>query len=232
MNNSVNNVNFKGAFIVDCKKMTPEIKTELQNCVSQLKKKNIIENFNNNENLNLYVTKNCYDKILADFICLHKLKFKYMPSITTRERFDSKEPAMAAEYIKNNKPTCITKLNELVEFISKYRTQKQQSSRKSIEYFLNLLNFDIDGIPEVNDKGMTQIIDKKNGKSVHISPKNRKGVTYIRIQDRDGSYRYAITNSGNVIKLKNDVNGILDFLKKTNGAVEHYKNKSNNSPKI
>ena len=90
------------------------------------------------------------------------------------------------------------------------------------------MNFSIEGVPEVNDKGMTQIIDKVNGKSVHISPKNRKGVTYIRTQDRDGSYRYAITNSGNIIKLKDDVNGILDFLKKTNGAIEHHKNKSNN----
>ena len=219
-----NNVNFKGAFLINCKNMTPEVKTELQDCVDNLKKKNIIENFNNKEGLNLYVTKNCYDVILADFICSHKLKFKYMPDITTKERFDSREPEQAVEYIKTNKPTCITKINELSEFIEEYRIPKKKSPAfvKSPENFLRCLDFNINGIPTTDNKGITKIIDKANGKSIYISPQNRKGVTYIRTQDREGSYRYAITNSGDVIELPNDVDGILAFRKKFNGAVEHY----------
>ncbi len=231
MNNNVSSTNFRGAFILNFSKFGPEMREGFEKTVGG-NGRIIMENFGRKDNI-LYVLKNSKDYNAANYIKANGMRFKYMPEIDTKLRFDSYHPEGAEEYIAKNKPRVITKTRELMDFIAGNRTKNKavKNSHKNIyDKICEKLMINVQGTKQKDSRGVMTIKDKTADGLVKISPQSKYGISYVYVKPSnkyDPIMRYAVDTEGNKLAVFQTPEGIKKFSENFNKAIRHHLNKDN-----
>ena len=222
MDISINNTNFKGAFFINTKNMSPKMKSMLMGAVGE-HKKIVFNDFGNKEGYNLYILKNSKDYNFANFIEENKIRFKYMPEVDTKLQFEPSRPEDVVEYLKNNPQNVITKISDLIEYVNKNRftnRERKDSHISNLKKLLNSLHINIEGTAAKDARGVTKIVDNANHKLVLISPFSKNDVRYLLYENpHEKTLHYAIDKEGNIIAKYNTPDGIIKFKEAFKNAI-------------
>ncbi len=233
MNNNVSSVNpnFHGAFILNFSKLGSGMREGFEKAVGG-NGRIIMEDFGRKDRI-LYVLKNSKDYNAANFIKSNGMRFKYMPEVDTKLRFDSYHPEEAEKYIAQNRPRVITKMRELMDFISTNRTKNKtvKNSHKNIyDRICENLMINVQGQKQKDSKGVVTIKDKANDGLVKISPQSKFGISYVYVKPSnkyDPIMRYAIDSEGNKLATFQTPEGIKKFSENFNKAIRHHLHQDN-----
>ena len=211
-----NQQSFKGAFLINYKRAIPGLQEGFETIVGQHKRQ-IFRNFNGDKNSVLYVMKNSKDYDVAQFAARNEMKFKYMPDVDTRCRFDEELPEEVVDYMSKNKPTVIDKVSELLDYVAQNRFRCRARKDSHIDRhtrFMNNMGFDFKGEGKTNSRGVTLFIDEKTGKKAVISPKTNSGFRFVAIKPPKKSGEpeiYATTVDGKIVEKFEFPNELLRF---------------------
>lgn len=219
MNNNISGTNFQGSFLINYKN-TPKIARESFEKAIGEHKRQIFESFDGKKDEVLYVMKNSKDYDATQKVKAFNLRFKYMPDVDTKLRFDTESPQEVVAYINDNKPKTISKLNELVEYIGTYRSKCRArylgaaQPRDFADEILESLKIDIKGVKTKDSKGIVTIKDNENNGLVVISPKSKFGISYVFYKPANKyeyEHRYAVNENGELLASFNTPDGIKKF---------------------
>lgn len=205
MNNlQINQPSFKGAFLIDYKNTKPVLRRTFEETIAR-KGRQILPDFEGKFDQTLYIMKNSKDYDTAHFIKENNLKFKYIPDIDTKMQFDSEEPEKVSQYISENKPFVINKLDKLMDFISENRTINRARKNSELSYsqkIIKLLGVDMPDVKQKRNDGSKFIINKNTGDALLISPSNKYGSHYVIYTPKDEKkdvIRLAIDKDNNIL---------------------------------
>lgn len=224
MNNNIqSNVNFNGAFLMKFPKNIPGMREGFERNLGK-NGKAIYENFNGKKDEILYVLRDSKDYDVAHFIDKNGLRFRYMPEVNTKLRFDYEEDAI--NYINENKPTVISRIADLRSFIASFRTEKRANYTKDIVPTIidKLKIFMQNPVRSKDSRAITCIKDVESDAFVKISPANQYGNRFVLAKEKgaEGEYRrYAFDKDGNIIKSFNDVDEFKLFREKFKEAISY-----------
>ena len=199
---SNNNVSFGGTFVINYRKAIPGMREGFENAIGK-HKRIIFDGYNGKKDTVLYVLKNSKDYDAATFLKTNNKRFKYMPDIDTKARFDTLEEA--EKYISENNPTVISKIKDLMNYVSENRIKQKAIYRRPInQYIFKRFGITNDEVTKTNDsRGIVLYRDKKTGKArVQLSPFNENGTCFVRVKDSTFPYdisRYAVDKDGNFL---------------------------------
>ena len=217
---SNNNVTFGGAFVINYKKSIPGMREGFEHAIGKHKRL-IFEGYNGKKDTVLYVLKNSKDYDAANFLKRNNKRFKYMPDVDTKLRFEYLEDA--EKYISENKPVVISKIKDLMNFVTENRLKQRANYRRPInEYIFKKLGITNDEVVRTKDsRGVVLYLDKNTDKPrVQLSPYNENGTTFVRVKDSTFPYevsRYAVDRDGNFLhkfETPEDINTFNDKFKK------------------
>ena len=228
--NNNDKLNFQGSFLIKYQKHIPELKEGLEEVIGK-NHKQIFENFNNKKNQVMYVLKDSKDARVTKYLEKNNLSFKYYPSMNTKCRFDETEPEGVIEYIRKNKPTAYSTIDETITAIAnrgiKIRKKQTPTNAPDIENILASLKFDRkEG--EINSikNEIVRFIDNLTQEKIFISPRTKLGTRFVyKVPNKEyeAIKRYAFDENGNILKTFDGPNGIKTFNEQFKKATETVK---------
>lgn len=201
MENRVSNVNFQGTYIMNFAKTGSKMKAGFEDVVGG-KKCKIFEDVDTKGRM-FYVLNNKKDYQVADFIKDNRLRFKYLPNVNNGFTFNSIKDIK--KYISKKQPLIITKIDDLMNFMSQNRTRNYaitEVQNKFYDKVLNKLVINVEGQKNIDSRGVVTIRDKKNDCLVKFSPQNKLGISYLYVKPSnkyEEIQRYAINKDGEVL---------------------------------
>lgn len=222
MDNNISSINFKGSYLINYKRGQKLAREAFEKSIGEHRKQ-IFESFDGKKDQVLYVLKNSKDYDAAQVVKQHNLKFKYMPEVTTKLKFDIEKPQEAIDYLSQNSPYTITKLDELNSYIeanrlkcrARYDIPKPVGPKKDFaDDILKNLKIEIKGVKIKDSRGILKIKDKENDGIVVISPKSKFGISYVfhkPANKYEHESRYAVNEKGELLATFNTPDGIKKF---------------------
>lgn len=214
---SNNKVNFKGTFVVNYKNSISGMREGFEHAIGKHKRL-IFDGFGGKKDTTLYVLKDSKDYDAAMFLKANNKRFKYMPDINTKASFEYLEDA--EKYILENKPRVITKIKDLIDFVTSNRMKQKANYRRPInEYIFQKFGITNDEVTRVKDsRGITFYKDKTTGDTrVQLSPFNENGTYFVRVKDSTYPHeisRYAVDRDGNFLYKFSTPDDVMTFNEK------------------
>lgn len=222
MENRISNVNFQGTYIMNFAKTGSKMKAGFEDVVGG-KKCKILEDVDMKGRM-FYILNNKKDYQVADFIKDNRLRFKYLPNVNNGFTFNSIKDIK--KYISKKQPLIITKMDDLMNFMSQNRTRNYTTTEVQNKFYdkvLNKLVINVEGQKNIDSRGVVTIRDKKNDGLVKFSPQNKIGITYLYVKPSnkyEEIQRYAINKDGTVLYSVKTPEGIKKFKEDFIRAIE------------
>lgn len=221
--NISNNCSFKGAFLLNFNKTLPGTREGFEKSMGKIKGQ-VFENFDGKNGDVLYVLRNSKDYYAANFINRNKLKFHYIPEISSNQCFEPDKPKTVINYIKKTKPRIFRKFGEMMNFIKENREEcRAINGYYTCEKILNNLRIELNGKKEKDSKGITTINDGLG--FLVLSPQNANGTSFAYVKPNnnyDNARRYAVDKDGNILTAFNTPNEMLEFKKQFVQSIKHH----------
>ena len=228
--NVVNNISFKGAYLVNYSKAKNGTREKLESTIGNHHYQ-IYDDFNGKTNNVLYVLRNGKDYDFGKEIIDNNwgIRFKYMPDVDTKLRFDTQEDAV--DFFKENEVKTITNKNDLLDYITQNRISRQKmlavvkpSKKELLKNILRNMGVFLDDIEYKKDsKGVTKIFDSQNNLRVKISPYNPYDVAFVVAKETNTPNSeincYAIDKEGSILHKFSTPKDLATFKKKFNESI-------------
>ena len=226
-----NDVNFCGAFVINYKNAAPELRERFERTAFLYKnKKQIIPQYRGNKDKVLYVLKNSRDYDVATFINHNKIRFEYLPEISTKLGIDPQFIEEAYATIDSIKTILIRKRKELMHFVNANRKSYRSvwsPNESRVCRVLKALKLKPEVEPLVELNGVVKYIDKAKNGEIIISPKGDHCKTFVYYKPSNKydlpSFYIVDKHCENVRKLKTP-DEILEFKKGFTSSLKIYAN--------
>jgi len=220
------NLSFKGAFLLNFNRTLPGTREAFEHSMGKVRGQ-VFENFGGKKGNTLYVLRNSKDYYAANFIKRNELKFSYMPEVNSKLQFDTYEPEKVINYINDTKPLVIRKVDELMDYIQKYRQSCKSKGgvNNPCDELLDKLKIKFNGRKVKNNKGVTTLRDDKTNGFISVSPPNAYGIYFAYVNPGnmyEYESRYAVDKQGNILARFRTPDEMLLFKKKFIEAVKHH----------
>lgn len=220
MNNSIQSTNFKGAFEINYRiarkyalKSNRDLKAELEALIVDKNNTQITNNWAGKDYKTFYIVEDSNDKAIAEFLLkeIQNLSFIYYPEINKTFKTTYINIKRIVNFLSDRMTKKIYNTQDMLNYIEEEQIKSAQNQKPSKSKFDALIakilqNLCIDDLPGRQRQvsgGITKIGDKCCVGKLRMSPPDKNGYRFVRVNANDISapvYRCKVDKYGNIIR--------------------------------